>query len=123
MLRSTTAQQLSIAGIPPDIATTPIPVEGGQWNYISYLPPTNMTVQEALAGYEASDEDVIKSHTGVAMYASQTGWVGNLSYLEPGKGSMLFRKARSDASFVDLVQGGMLSWFAFVEASDGLLLC
>src|SRR3546814_16746292 len=99
MLRSTTAQQLSIAGIPPDIATTPIPVEGGQWNYISYLPPTNMTVQEALAGYEASDEDVIKSQTGFAMYDSQTGWVGNLSYLEPGKGYMLFRKAGRDVSF------------------------
>src|SRR3546814_19062153 len=98
MLPSTTAQQLSIAGIPPDIATTPIPVEGGQWNYISYLPPTNMTVQEALAGYEASDEDVIKSQTGFAMYDSQTGWVGNLSYLEPGKGYMLFRKAGSDRS-------------------------
>src|SRR3546814_650385 len=109
MLRSTTAQQLSIAGIPPDIATTPIPVEGGQWNYISYLPPTNMTVQEALAGYEASDEDVIKSQTGFAMYDSQTGWVGNLSYLEPGKGYMLFRKAGSDVSFFYPVQGGTLS--------------
>src|SRR3546814_9721176 len=56
MLRSTTAQQLSIAGIPPDIATTPIPVEGGQWNYISYLPPTNMTVQEALRSEEHTSE-------------------------------------------------------------------
>src|SRR3546814_10300493 len=81
-----------------------------------------MTVQEALAGYEASDEDVIKSQTGFAMYDSQTGWVGNLSYLEPGKGYMLFRKAGSDVSFFYPVQGGTLSESAFAEASDGILL-
>ncbi|QEC52643.1 concanavalin A-like lectin/glucanase superfamily protein [Anseongella ginsenosidimutans] len=109
MLKAGLAQSLSIDGIPLDIAATPIPVKGGRWNYISYLPQGNMTVQEALAGYEASDEDVIKSQTGFAMYNSQTGWVGNLTFLEPGKGYMLYRKAANDVTFHYPAQGGILN--------------
>jgi hypothetical protein len=75
-------------------------VNGNRWNYISYLPQVNMTVEEALADYQATDQDVIKSQTGFTMYSSRNGWVGNLTYLEPGKGYMLYRKGNTSTQFV-----------------------
>lgn len=107
-LRSAKAQTLSTSGALPDVKNMPITVRGNRWNYISYLPQVNMTVKEALADYQATDEDVIKSQTGFAMYDPQNGWVGNLTYLEPGKGYMLYRKDRSDTKFVyPSISGGL----------------
>ncbi len=99
MLNAANGQTLSLAGTAVDVKNTAIPLKGGRWNYISYLPQVNMTLKDALAGYEASDEDVIKSQTGFAMYDSRNGWIGNLSYLEPGKGYMLYRKRSADTAF------------------------
>ena len=109
MLKTGNAQTLSISGTKTAIANTHIPVKGGRWNYISYLPQVNVSVKEALADYQASDEDVIKSQTGFAMYDSRNGWIGNLTYLEPGKGYMLYRKATSDTSFVYPTITGILT--------------
>ncbi|MDQ6812928.1 MAG: T9SS type A sorting domain-containing protein, partial [Bacteroidota bacterium] len=33
------------------------------------------------------------------MYSSQSGWVGSLNYLEPGKGYMFYRKRSNDTAF------------------------
>ncbi len=107
-LKTGVHQTLSIEGTPLDVKRTPIPLRGGQWNYISYLPLDNMTVEEALAGYEARDGDQIKSQTGFAMYDNQLGWVGNLTYLEPGKGYMLYRTAPSNTTFTYPVSSGIL---------------
>src|SRR5205085_10986298 len=98
-LKATYAQLLNVNGIPVNVTTTPIPLKGARWNYISYLLQGNATIKDALAGYKAMDEDVIKSQTGFAMYSSQNGWIGSLNYLEPGKGYMLYRKRTTDTSF------------------------
>ncbi len=98
-LKAANAQALTITGVAVNVTTTPIPLKGAQWNYISYLPQINTTVKEALAGYEAADEDVIKSQTGFAMYSKQSGWVGSLTTLETGKGYMLYRKPSTSTSF------------------------
>jgi hypothetical protein len=99
MLQTANAQTLSIGGVPVDVTKTGIPLKGNRWNYISYLPQGNMTVKEALAGYEPSNGDIIKSQTGFDMYAAPNGWVGNLTYMEPGKGYMLYRTAATDTTF------------------------
>ncbi|WP_243699169.1 LamG-like jellyroll fold domain-containing protein [Anseongella ginsenosidimutans] len=106
MIRASAAQSLSIAGIPVNPSETPIPIKGNRWNYISYLPQVSLPLEEALAGYEASEEDVIKSQTGFAMYDPQNGWMGNLTHLEPGKGYMLYRKAINDETLVYSSLGG-----------------
>lgn len=100
MLNTDISQTLSMKGKPVDLKNTPIHIKGGSWNYISYLPLVSMPVKDALAGYDASDEDVIKSQSGFSMYDSQNGWVGNLTILRPGEGYMLYRKSGSDVSFV-----------------------
>ena len=98
-LKVANAQVLPVNGTPVNVKTTSIPLKGAQWNYISYLPQFNSTVKEGMAGYQASEEDVIKSQTGAAMYSVQNGWIGNLTFLEPGKGYMLYRKRATDTSF------------------------
>lgn len=119
MLNTSNAQVLSTMGTKTDIAATPIPVKGGRWNYISFLPLVNVSIKEALADYQASDDDVIKSQTGFAMYDSRNGWVGTLNYLEPGKGYMLYRKATTNTSFVYPTITGILTNYLQNAATMG----
>ena len=122
-LKATNAQSLTLSGIPINVATTPIPLKGARWNYISYLPQVNATVKEALAGYKAVDKDVIKSQTGFAMYSAQNGWIGSLNYLEPGKGYMLYRNNSIDTTFnyptiIGSLSGGRPIPGAFISNPD-----
>ncbi|HEU4607371.1 MAG TPA: hypothetical protein VFS31_04625, partial [Chitinophagaceae bacterium] len=98
-LKAANAQTLPVSGIAVDVQTTAIPLKGNSWSYISYLLQFNCSLKEALAGYQPSEEDVIKSQTGFAMYNAANGWVGSLTHLEPGKGYMLFRKRTTDTTF------------------------
>lgn len=103
MMRSAKAKTLDISGAPIDTKTCKLSIIGtkddgtARWNYISYLPADNMTLKEALAGYEASEGDIVKSQTAVAMYDGNVGWIGSLEYMESGKGYMLQRQAKTDA--------------------------
>ncbi|MDR0791884.1 MAG: T9SS type A sorting domain-containing protein [Chitinophagaceae bacterium] len=108
MINSANAQILSISGTIAGLSSLPITVKANRWNYISYLPSVNMTLKEGLAGYDAVSGDVIKSQTGFAMYDPQNGWVGNLTYLEPAKGYMLYRNTTTDAILLYSSLGGSL---------------
>lgn len=102
MMRTGKAQSLDITGSEVDTKTNKLKILGTmsngtpRWNYISYLPVDNMTLKEALAGYEASEGDIVKSQTSMAMYDGNVGWIGSLGYMESGKGYMLQRQAKSD---------------------------
>lgn len=94
---SASSQVLSVSGTNMDIANTEISVGKG-WNYIGYLPSSSMTVKTALADYEASQGDVIKSVDGFAMYYGNE-WVGSLTSMQPNNGYMLKRVADGAVSF------------------------
>lgn len=102
MMRSSKAQALDITGASVDTKTCKLHILGTmadgtpRWNYISYLPADNMTLKEALAGYEASEGDIVKSQTSMAMYDANVGWIGSLGYMESSKGYMLQRQAKTD---------------------------
>lgn len=98
LLYAGNAQTLSTSGYEVDETATPVEVRGGRWNYIGYIPSINMTVKEALAGYEATANDVIKSQNQFAMFSGKT-WIGSLTYMEPGKGYMLLRNGQDDVQF------------------------
>lgn len=121
-LKSSDGQSLSIPGTPVNPANTPISIQGNSWNYISYLPQVSLTVEEALAGYAASQDDVIKSQTGFAMYDSQNGWMGSLTHLEPGKGYMLYRVAPEAVRFHYPALSGSLIHIAGGARGAGPLL-
>ncbi|MCR5819652.1 MAG: LamG domain-containing protein, partial [Bacteroidaceae bacterium] len=75
------------------------------WNSIGYTPMVNLPVTTALADYieEAEDGDVIKSKTEFAMFTKGANgsrqWKGNLQYMKPGEGYMLYRKLADDSHF------------------------
>ena len=108
MLLSSQSQVLSTSGTAIDTRTTPISIQGRQWNYIGYLPSVTTTVKEALAGYDAQKGDIVKSQNSFAMY-SQNEWVGNLGYLEANKGYMLYRTAANNVTFIYPSVSGALS--------------
>ena len=75
------------------------------WNYIRYLSTVNLPISEALAGFEAVEGDIIKSQDHFSMYGETTGWLGSLTYLEPGKGYMLFSKNKTTLTYPDVTAG------------------
>ena len=94
---------LELTGVPVKPMDMPLTILGTRadgtprWSYISYLPECNLTLKEALAGYDAAEGDIIKSQSQMAMYADNLGWVGSLTYMESGKGYMLQRQSSADA--------------------------
>ena len=74
------------------------------WNSIGYTPMINLPVEVALADYftYAQDGDVIKSHDEFAVFnAFNNGgrWEGNLEYMRPGEGYMLYHGADTRVTF------------------------
>jgi hypothetical protein len=76
------------------------------WNSIGYTPVVNLPVATALSDYldQAEDGDVVKNRTAFAMFAEGTNgareWKGNLKYMKPGEGYMLYRKRQEETAFV-----------------------
>ena len=81
-------QSLTIKGIPVDLASWSFPITV-DWNWLPYPIARNQLTTEALAYFDASDGDVIKSQNLFAIYDPKVGWYGTLKYLEAGKGYML----------------------------------
>ncbi len=59
------------------------------WNWLPYPLLKNVTVNEALALFDAEDGDVIKSQNQFAIYDQVHGWKGNLKSMVKGNGYML----------------------------------
>lgn len=93
-VRSSKSQTLSLAGEAVHPRETNITVASG-WNYISYLPLTSMSVNDALKNYRAENGDVIKSQDAFATYSATNGWEGDLTTLALGRGYMLKRSANA----------------------------
>jgi len=75
---------------------TPITMEVG-WNWIGYIPLTNMTLNEAFSDFEPQQNDVIKSQNTFAYYDKLLGWVGSLNYLRSGEGYLY--KSAAEVTF------------------------
>jgi len=69
------------------------------WNRIGFVPSVNMTVNEALAGFEPQVNDLLKSQYDFAMYDGYE-WIGSLNYMTPGKGYMYNSGNSETISFV-----------------------
>jgi hypothetical protein len=69
------------------------------WNRIGFVPDQNMTVSEALAGFEPQLNDVVKGQYQFAIYDGYE-WIGSLEYMEPGRGYMYNSLNSEDVQFV-----------------------
>jgi hypothetical protein len=99
LIKASSAQTLSIAGTVIDPKNVKMDVRGGNWNYLSYLPSRNISTTEAFAGYQASENDILKAQSAFSVYDPFIGWIGDLNYLEPGKGYMLYRSSNTNTDF------------------------
>ena len=76
------------------------------WNSIGYTPIINLPIATALSDYfdEAEEGDIVKSQTAFAVFSTDANgsgkWKGDLEYLKPGEGYMLYRKRAGEAKFV-----------------------
>ena len=91
-IHSSQAQTLQLTGEAVNPQSVSITVNPN-WNYIAYLPMRNLSVTEALVGYDAQEGDVIKSQDAFAVYSARTGWQGDLTTMIVGQGYMLKRSA------------------------------
>lgn len=100
LVNTAESQMLTMSGTPLEtVDERTVPVHQ-YWNYIAFLPTLNMTVQEALAGYEASEGDIVKDQSSFAMYSEPIGWLGSLQYMKPGVGYMFYRVNEGDSEIV-----------------------
>ncbi len=67
------------------------------WNTLPYLLDTNMPLTEAMADYltHAKAGDILKSRDRFAVFSSSSKWEGNLSYMEPGQGYLLYHQGNA----------------------------
>lgn len=96
-LRLSNIGTVSYSGIPVNPENTSITIKQG-WNEIGFLPNQNIEINEALAGFNATSGDLIKSQYLLAIYDENHGWIGNLDFLEPTQGYML-KAQREDVFF------------------------
>lgn len=89
-------KKLVISGTAIDPELTDI-VVNPYWNYIGYFNggAPEISVAEALAGYDAKADDIIKSPTQSALFDG-TKWTGSLETLRRGEGYMLYRSATAE---------------------------
>ncbi len=90
------ANNLRLKGPEVDISKFIFTVEGkaneddvAKWNWLPFPIHKNVSIQEALAFFDASNGDVIKDQFNFAIYNTNSGWRGTLNYLEANKGYML----------------------------------
>lgn len=75
------------------------------WNSIGYTPMMTLPLETALADYYefAKDGDIIKSHDEFAIFNADAygggRWEGNLNYMKPGEGYMLFHGDNTKVEF------------------------
>ena len=76
----------SIFGMPIEVST-PITLTA-DWNWIAYFPQVTIDVTTALSSIEPNAYQ-IKNQTQSATYFPGTGWIGDLTIMEPGVGYKL----------------------------------
>ena len=84
----TNKDTLEYKGLAIDPDTLPISVVQG-WNRIGFVSTKNIEINSALANFNASDGDLIKSQQAFAVYLSTLGWIGSLTTMEPTEGYLL----------------------------------
>ena len=68
------------------------------WNWIAYNATSAMSLDEAFAGMQPEDGDMVKAQSCFAVYDGYE-WSGTLSLLEPGHGYMLYSVTTAGRTF------------------------
>lgn len=82
------SQYLHLKGRPVDLANWDFVIQPN-WNWLPFPMGQNIPLRDALATFQPTAGDLIKSQNQFAIYDSRNGWSGNLSVLRAGRGYML----------------------------------
>ena len=100
MINNTNDVEINIEGEVVNPADYPIGFHR-LWNWIGYPLTEELSVSQALNGYQATEGDIIKSHNGsFSTYIKDYGWTNGLNKMEPGKGYMYY-SYRTDNDIVN----------------------
>ena len=98
---------LSVTGTPADLLG-PVTLASG-WNWISYLPQSNLDVPTALLslldidenGEEYSKASLLKNQSQITNYYIGYGWYGTLVNMAPGGGYIIYMLEEGELIYVD----------------------
>jgi len=96
LIRISQLDTLEYRGFELNPDTMPINVASG-WNRVGFVSTKNMQINTALANFNATGGDLIKSQQNFAVYVPNLGWVGSLTTMEPTQGYLL--KAANAGTF------------------------
>lgn len=96
-LRMESPTAFSVVGLPVDVTATPVSIKP-KWNWIGYMAPGYISLNEAFAELAPQDGDVVKSQTAFATW-NQFEWVGTLNAMQAGEGYQYFSSRSAAQSF------------------------
>jgi hypothetical protein len=85
LIRVQQPDTLEVRGVEANPQLRTISISQG-WNYLGYVSQRNLSTNEALAGWTASQNDLIKGQNNFSVYDTVLGWVGSLATLIPNEG-------------------------------------
>jgi hypothetical protein len=88
---------LYVAGVGVYPAVFPITINPGT-NWVGVPSSTYMTIDEAFAGLQPEEFDIVKSQSAFSQYINGK-WFGNLDVIEPGKGYIYTSQATATKTF------------------------
>ncbi|MFY0608467.1 MAG: T9SS type A sorting domain-containing protein [Cyclobacteriaceae bacterium] len=88
-IKLTADDVLEVRGMPVDFETTKVELDSG-WNWVSFLPPLGMEINQALSSLSATADFIVKGQKEFAQYVDFQGWVGSLDFLRPNKGYQVY---------------------------------
>jgi hypothetical protein len=100
--------RLRIGGNEVDVSQWSSSLKSG-WNWLSYPLSNNVSVKEALALFNASAGDVVKSQRSFSIYDPVVGWSGTLTYMVAGEGYMLKSATAQEFKYPDVFRSGSQS--------------
>ena len=71
-----------------------------EWNWIGYPMIDTLDVNDALAGYDAVNGDMIRTQSYYAEYTDGIGWLGSLNTLVPGQGYQFYNNSEIEKTLV-----------------------
>ncbi|MBB6463137.1 LamG-like jellyroll fold domain-containing protein [Flammeovirga kamogawensis] len=117
-MKMSQANDLVISGEMVNVDSFSLSLQTG-WNWLPYPVHNNLTVNDALAYYDASNGDVIKGHNTFAVYDEFSGWVGTLNFMKTGEGYMLLSNSTAqDFSYPKVISNARSSQATPTIAAD-----
>ena len=87
-MRFANAQTLKLSGPKVDVTSFSFTIKEN-WNWLPFPLTRNVQVSQALANFNPTAGDVIKSQNLFAIYDQLNGWSGTLNFLQEGRGYMI----------------------------------